>query len=199
MEEYFIDFYESRLKFTFDNRFWQNIVKLDEHIDFKNVEKLDGVKGVDFIGIWKKNHLFFIEVKNFRNYKIDNKERLQNEGEELMLEVAHKIKDSIACIIAGNRNSNNHEELWSEFTDIIINKNFDIKIVLWLETDDIQNESSNIRQSNRIKTKFVSLSDYQRKLQTKLKWFVKTRRNVKILNILNYNDEYNFSVENLPK
>ena len=56
-------FIESDLRFTF-NQDWV-IKKYDNHVYFKILAG-HGLKGVDFIGIYKKQFLYLIEVKNYK-------------------------------------------------------------------------------------------------------------------------------------
>ena len=198
MSEYNKKFEESRLRFSFNEQYWNKVIQFDEHPDYKKIKNnLIGTKGVDFLGTLRKN-TYFIEVKNFKDYRIKNKSRLQNIGEDLMIEVAQKVRDSIACILSGKLNSTNDKELWNEFLNFIIDENYGIKVILWLETDNISNQSS-IRKKNRVNRNSVNIADYRRRLQSKLKWLIPTRANVTILNVNNYNRNLALSVISLPK
>jgi len=186
MVEYKKEFKESRLKFFFNEQYWNNVIQFDEHPDYKKIkEALSGTKGVDFLGVLGEN-VYFIEVKNFKDYRIKNKERLKNIGEDLMIEVAQKVRDSLACIISGKLNSTRHKILWNNYLKKIINDNKVIKVVLWLETDNIPNNINNIRGKNKQSRNTVSIATYKQKLQSKLKWLVPTKANVTILNTGNY-------------
>jgi len=44
----------------------------------------------------------------------------------------------------------------------------------------------------------VNLAEYKKKLQSKLKWFIPKRANITILNLNNYQNNLNLTVENLP-
>jgi len=57
--------YESDLVFDFDDSAWI-IKKYDDH-QYYNKLRGAGLKGVDFIGIYKQETVVFIEVKNFRD------------------------------------------------------------------------------------------------------------------------------------
>ena len=199
MAEYNKNFNESRLKFSFDERYWNQIIQFDEHADYKRIKKsFIGTKGIDFLGILQ-NNTYFVEVKNFKDYRIKNKDRLSNIGEDLMVEVAQKVRDSLACIISGKLNSTNDKRLWDEFLGLIIEENHNIRVILWLETDDIPNQADAVRKRNRVNRNTVNIADYRRKLQSKLKWFVPTKTNVTILNLNNYNSNLALEVINLPK
>ena len=69
---------------------------------------------MDFVGLLDGAHgdLYWIEVKDFRGYRIQNKRRL-SEG-ELAIEVAQKVRDSIAGIIGAYRTSGSWET-WEPF------------------------------------------------------------------------------------
>lgn len=188
-------FEESRLRFNFDDSEWTNIIKFDEHTDYSKAKNaLDGTKGVDFLGILKET-VCFIEVKNLKDYRIKNKNRTHNIGELLLTEVAQKIKDSIACIIAGNRNSTNDKSLWKNYTSRLCDDSYEIQYVLWLETDNISADSSKKRRINKKNRKNVTVADYQRKLSSKLKWLIPQRKNIKIVNVENYKNDWHMTVE----
>ena len=198
MSEYIKNFEESRLRFSFNEQCWNKVIQFDEHPDYKKIKNnLTGTKGVDFLGTLRKN-VYFIEVKNFKDYRIKNKDRLQNIGEDLMIEVAQKVRDSLPCILSGKLNSTNDKELWNEFLNLIIEENYGIKVILWLETDNIPNQAG-IRKKNRMNRNSVNIADYRRRLQSKLKWLIPTRANVTILNVNNYNRNLALGVISLPK
>ncbi len=176
-------FTESRLDFLFGKK-WSNLIQLDTHIDYKKIP-INNTKAVDFLGIYNANNLIFIEVKNFTYHRIENKSRLLNKAEDLATEVAQKVRDSISCIIGGSRNSTNDKQLWESVSSYLLNKN--IIIILWLE------ENQNLqKQSFRI-------YDYQKKLQSKLKWLTGTPRAIRIYNQTNFNNNFDFLVNNLEK
>ncbi len=122
---------EGNLSFCFGNQ-WL-ICKLDDHPFYRDrMEKIDGTKAVDFFGIYEGKDLYLIEVKDFRDHRIENKNRI-SDG-ELAMEVAQKVKDSISCIVGAYRTENN-PELWNPFAKILLNISRKVKVVLWLETD----------------------------------------------------------------
>jgi len=123
---------------------------LDEHRDYrKHIGKLDGTKAVDFVGLYDNEVLYFIEVKDFRGHRIENKERLLKgklpscqlvNGEcqfdkgclSLPIELAQKVRDSIACIIGSCRTSS-EPEVWLPYANCLCHQK--IKVILWLEHD----------------------------------------------------------------
>lgn len=97
-------FKEGFLDFVFGER-WQ-ILKLDEHKDYRlRIGKLESTKAVDFIGILDQKELYLIEVKDLRGDRIANKDRLLKG--QLAIEIAQKVKDSVACIVGAYRTSSN--------------------------------------------------------------------------------------------
>lgn len=122
---------EGSIRFEFGST-W-SIVKLDEDVGYRSgIEKVDQTKAVDFAGVNNKDDLFLIEVKDFRGYRIENKQRLANG--ELAVEIAQKVRDSIACIIGCNRMYDT-PDTWSKMAKLLANKTRDIRIVIWLEHD----------------------------------------------------------------
>ena len=198
MTEYNKEFKESRLKFLFNERHWDSVIQFDEHIDYKNIKtKLTGTKGIDIPGIFQ-NSVYFIEINNFRDYRIKNKDKLNNIGEELMIETAQKVRDSLACIISAKRNSTNDKELWNNYLSKIIDNRKGIKVILCLETDNIFSKTNSIIQNNIRNRNFVNLAEYKSKLHSKLKWFIAKKANIAILNLNNYRNDLNITVKNLP-
>lgn len=122
---------EGNLAFEFGDQ-W-NIFKLDEHRDYRGgIERIDNTKAVDFLGIFNDSELYFVEIKDFREYRIETKARLSNR--QLAIEIAQKVKDSLACII-GAFHSSSEPEYWRPYVRLLCTANSQIKIVLWLEED----------------------------------------------------------------
>ena len=124
-------FEEENLAFDFGAAWHDTVIQFDKHRDYQNAKKLDGTKGVDFLGICR-DELYLIEVKDFRGYRIQNKPRLSNG--ELAIEVGQKIKDTIACIVGAYRTSSNPDQ-WQPFIPLLLNQQRKIRIILWLEQD----------------------------------------------------------------
>ena len=164
---------EAYLAFEFGNR-WR-VLKLDEHRDYRErLGKLEGSKAVDFIGILDDFFLYFIEVKDFRSHRIENKNRLLKgklqecqliegkcqwfKGElPLSVELAQKVRDSVACIIAAYRTSSEPEQ-WAPYVKLLCHK--EIRVILWLEYD-LPNHPSH---RNKVKA-FLSPKWFKQKLK----------------------------------
>lgn len=58
-------YYESDLRFEFDSDYWE-VKKYDTHRYYKILSGA-GLKGVDFLSIYREKQIIYIEVKNFRN------------------------------------------------------------------------------------------------------------------------------------
>ncbi|HAI70223.1 MAG TPA: hypothetical protein DCM38_12410 [Gammaproteobacteria bacterium] len=141
---------EGYLVFEFGEK-WR-VFKLDEHRDYReHIGKIDETKAVDFVGIFDNKILYFIEIKDFRGHRIENKERLLKgnlptcqlvNGEcqfdkgrlSLPIELAQKVRDSIACIIGSCRTSSEPEE-WLPYAKWLCHQDREIKVILWLEHD----------------------------------------------------------------
>lgn len=169
-------FEESRLVFEFGER-W-HIFKLDEHRDYQErIGKIDETKAVDFVGIWDNQELYFIEVKNFCGHRIENKNRFLKgqltecqliEGQcqlikgelPLPIELAQKVRDSIACLIGAYRTSSIQEH-WTAYAKWLCESHKSIKVVLWLEYD---------LPSHPILRRKAMVSVDIKKFKEKLKW-----------------------------
>ncbi len=122
---------EEYLAFDFGER-WK-VFKFDEHRDYQRMkDTLEGTKAIDFLGILDNKDLYMIEVKDFRQHRIETRDRLLTG--ELATELAQKVRDSLACITGAYRTSSDPEH-WRDYAEFICNNRRIIKVVLWLEHD----------------------------------------------------------------
>ncbi len=121
---------EGYLQFEFDDR-WV-VVKYDEHRDYREkIGRLPDTKGMDFATVLDRSLLLFIEVKDFRGHRIQNRERVQD-GEPAV-EVAQKVRDTIAGIVAANHRGTTDE--WKPFVRCLTTSQKPARVLLWLEDD----------------------------------------------------------------
>lgn len=126
------EFFESNLKFTFDDS-WE-VIQYDKTEEYLNISKhLPETKAVDFLAFQNKI-MYFMEVKNFRQYTDENQNRLANSMDNLSTEVAQKVKDTVAAIIGIGRNSVVNESIWKKSVTQLAGKG-NIAIVAWVEED----------------------------------------------------------------
>lgn len=174
-------FEEGFFQFEFDDH-WQ-VVKFDMHPGYRNgIEKLDGTKAVDFAGVLD-NDVYFIEVKDFRHYRIENEQRLIKG--DLPIELGQKVKDSVACVIGANRTASDLT-VWEPFVQILSDRSKVIKIALWLEYDS---------PSYPAKRSKVQASVQSNQFKSKLKWLTSQ---VLVVNLAN-NSLPHLTVRNLPR
>lgn len=139
------------------------MLKYDESKDYKNLsEAIEDTKAVDFTGILQNEILVLIEVKNFRGHRIVNKPRIW----ELDLEIAQKVRDSLAGIAGGARNSTHLKETWQRYFQFLKEENCAIHVVLWLE-EDIQPQFSTEKSNRKIAAKGGSINA---RLKKRLSW-----------------------------
>ncbi len=122
--------------FTFGDA-WTSAFKYDD-TDFyrtKMEKHLPQTKAVDVLAICHKQELLLLEAKNFRGYRIANKKRLSNG--ELAIEVALKVKDTVAGIMGALRSRISAFETVGK-SMITAEK---LIVVLWLEDDTSRNLS----------------------------------------------------------
>jgi hypothetical protein len=124
-------FPERRLLFTFDDD-WI-ILKWDEHAAYLGgLQRFEGTKAVDFFGLYMRAPCF-IEVKDFRGYRIESKDR--HKRGELAREVACKVRDTLAALSwACGREPLDAGEL-TLFLHAVVNRTEKVPVVLWMETD----------------------------------------------------------------
>ncbi|NDV57711.1 NERD domain-containing protein [Bacteroides sp. 519] len=144
-------------------------IKFDENIAHIKVKDVISTKGVDFIYLHEKNKIIFIEVKNFRGHTSDpkTKERLKSNAEELMTEIAIKVRDSMACGMSAARFSTNDEDFWKLFGEIFLKVKTPIRIIAWIEFDE-----------SNPKEKKTKMAAWNNKLKQKLSWLHPVRISV---------------------
>jgi len=145
---------ESRLEFTFSDD-WR-VLKWDEHPAFRNgLQKIGETKGMDFVGLYI-DAPWFVEVKNFCEHRIENKERLTSG--ELAKEVAAKVRDSIASLTwACGRVPLDEKEL-TPFVRGMFGWKERICIVLWLEEDRLMAPAQASAMAEAIKRELTWLN-----------------------------------------
>lgn len=178
-----MEYVEGVLAFEFGHN-WV-VEKLDEHAAYRDrIQKLHGTKAVDFFGVYGGDELYFVEVKDFRGHRIENKERLQDG--KLAIELGEKVRDSIACIVGVHRTANSMEEVWKRYASLLCNKQKALKVRLWLEYD-LPNHSNQKRKA------LASVSTHV--FKSKLTWLTS--------NVLVCNSQLNclpdVNVRNLPR
>ncbi len=122
---------ESRLEFEFEED-WR-VFQFDKHRDYReHIQKqVQGTDAIDFLGIYA-NTVYLIEVKNFRNHRLENQQKLLKG--HLHEKVGQKVRDSVACIVGAARNSS-EPEFWRPFLQMLCDSRKVVKVVLWLEYD----------------------------------------------------------------
>lgn len=120
---------------------------------------IDGVpqsaKAVDVVALHDASGLLFLEAKDFRGHRIANKPRIEG---EVAVEVAFKVRDTIAALIGASRKP--VEEFPSEVLVTGLLRGREVAAVLWLEDDTFIN-------ADRAK---VSLSALTQRLKSLLPW-----------------------------
>ena len=119
-------FPEGALQFSFGES-WK-VLKWDGHSAFAGgLGKVQHTKAVDFLGL----HIdlpWFIEVKDFRSHRIENKKRLTSG--ELAEEVADKVRDTLAGMAwACNRKPLDEGDL-AGFLRPLVNRQSKVPVVL---------------------------------------------------------------------
>ena len=130
------EFNESGMRFSFDALQWKFLIQYDAQTDYKKIQNaIEKTKAVDFIGILNTSILSFIEVKNFKGHRIENKPRVERGDDPLELEVAQKVRDTLAGITGAVRHSTHIKDHFETYQQYLSNAKKDIHVVLWLEKD----------------------------------------------------------------
>lgn len=124
-----LEFPESRLVFKFDDQ-WQ-VLKWDEDPAYTaGLQRFQQTKAVDFFALYNGTP-YFIEVKNFRRYRIENKRRLTSD--ELVREVSQKVRDTIGGATWAQGRTHHDSRLDRFLRPLFTDRK--CKVVLWLEED----------------------------------------------------------------
>jgi hypothetical protein len=146
---------ESRLRFVFGDG-WK-VVKWDDHVAFKKGlgQGSTTTKAVDFIGVLL-GAPWFIEIKNFRKYRIENKERLASGA--LAKEIAGKVRDSIASITWACQRAPLDERELAPFVRAVFGWKERVSVVLWLEEEHAQSKGGASMLAELIKRELAWLN-----------------------------------------
>lgn len=124
-------FIEGSLEFKFATPPW-NARHWDQEPAYRErIARLRDTKATDFVAA-RKDGLLFLEVKDFRGHRIANKQRL-SDG-ELAVEVAQKVRDTIAGLVGARRTGGDAAE-WAPFVDGATNAKRSCHVILWIEQD----------------------------------------------------------------
>lgn len=173
------EFEESNLVFRF-SELWE-VCQLDKEPDYREkiCRQIPGTRCIDFIGFNETDKvLLFVEVKGFRGYgNRHNMQRLTGEKDDITVEIAQKVRDSLAILMGGARCSTNKANIWKEYVNHL-NEGGQLKIVAWVELD--------VSTENLLQRAKVNIYTRKRELRKRLTWLTS---DVQILNTRNYKNE----------
>lgn len=161
-------FVEGYLQFEFADA-W-TVVKYDETAEYARIRNQTEAKGVDFVGLVVPSVSRFviqlIEVKDFRGHRIENAPRIRSS--ELALEVAQKVRDTVAGVVGASRTSTDVQR-WQRFAGALRRKRDGVRVVLWVEQDRPHNNGTVSRRSRQMRGK-TELSVLAGMLKAKTRW-----------------------------
>lgn len=187
-------FNESGLVFEFETPPWDIVFQFDTHKAYLDLSKdIPETKAVDFIGV-KAEFIHFIEVKNLRHVRIESKPRLDG---ELWIEVAQKVRDTLACLFARALRDAEHE--FSRLCEQAL-KQRQFYIWLWLEEDSPPPSPSTWPKAhNKLKRNSGNRGIYTQALRKKLQpWLAASAHQVKIYQIEDFPTEQGLKVSYRP-
>ncbi len=184
-----IEFTESNIVFSFDATKWSFLMQYDDQTDYKKIT-IPKTKAVDFIGIVDRRILSFIEIKNLKGHRIENKHRTERNTDPIDIEMAEKVRDTLAGIVGAARHSTHLKDTFLQYQSFLSNIKKDIHVVLWLEQDPIP--LPNAIQNKRMQASGGNLTI---RLRQKLAWLTPY---VSVVNSENYDYKDSLSVKFLP-
>lgn len=125
-------FRESGLDFTFGDA-WEMVEQWDAHAAYHGgLRRFEGTRAVDFVGVMH-GEVYLIEVKSFRQHRIENKPRLASGA--LAEEVADKVRDTLAGVVWAEDRAREHRHFLQGVLRPIFITDRHPRVVLWLEED----------------------------------------------------------------
>lgn len=148
-------FTESRLIFTFDDS-WR-VLFWDRHLAYTSgLGRQQGTAAVDFFALFGSCP-YFIEVKNFCDYRIYNKDRLSSG--ELADEVARKVRDTLAGSVWALGRECADRDL-ERIVQCCFGAREKLRVVLWLEEDLQPRPADRSALAERIKSRLNWLNPH---------------------------------------
>lgn len=133
------------------------VCKLDERDFYVNqLRKVHGSCAVDFVCCRPGRVLSLVELKDFRDHRVDNRGQF---GPDYWEEMAQKVRDSVTLIAAAQRRQ--LSGVWEDFGNTLFAKDTRLNALLWAETS----------RNRRTKSK---RSTAQSRLQGLLSWLSPT-------------------------
>ncbi len=138
------DIVESGLVFRFPDDWTAK--KYDDDTGFvARTCRIDGTKRVDIVAL-SPDRLLLIEVKDFRQHAIANKDRMNIKAEDpLHMEMAKKVRDTFAFLVAAHRQDD--EELRPFYAHALGSRRKPIDVILFVEEDEARARSVRGRRS----------------------------------------------------
>jgi len=136
---------EGRLTLKFSEKSWE-IVKYDDCIEFKETIRLtQNIKGVDIIGIYNKETIYLIEIKDFKGYESKKTQEWCDDLNCLTNDLTQKIKDTLIGVFCIQRNKEISSNYWNSICNSFVNNNV-FNLVFWIE-GDLSKYSKNFRKT----------------------------------------------------
>lgn len=161
------------LRFTFDDD-W-DVVRLDEDSFFrKRLMPLQLTGAVDFLCVYRRRELWFIEVKDHRGSRIElkNAEKM-HAGDTLLLHVARKVKDCVACVVGAARHTVGDGTIWRTAAEVMHARSLAVKVVLWLECDLPRRRRKPVAEATRVQLMKQQASVRTDELKGLLSWLTR--------------------------
>lgn len=156
---------EGRVELTFPSG-WQ-ICKYDECRFYREklLKAVPGTKSIDLLVRDPDLNLYLTELKDFRGHAAANRGRIVRG--ELWLEVAQKVRDTVAGLWAAHRDS---DTTLAPFSDLLMSPSTQIKILAWVDRDQSQNLhelTAMMAATDQLKRQMKWLSNAKAKLASK--------------------------------
>lgn len=96
--------------------------------------QFEGTKAVDFVGVLDGEKLYFVEVKDFRAHRVENKKR---QIHELPLEIGLKVRDTLAGLTGAYARKSG--QAWVELCGrALVARKHPVHVIAWIADDSVR-------------------------------------------------------------
>ena len=145
------------LKWDDSDAYRKGISRLNGELD----GRAEGTKALDFVGVSGQGDLYLIELKDFRGHRIENKLR---QAGELPLEVALKVRDTLAGVLGAAREPMASDEI-AAVVNALLRVRASIRVIVCVAEDlPIDRRKQDVIASERLSQLKKRLSWFTRKV-----------------------------------
>jgi hypothetical protein len=166
-------FIEEDMYFKFDAE-WTHVVAWDKESAYtKGLKDVHGGKAVDFVGLYRKKTIYFIEVKDFRAHRTDDRAKKKEEKEkqnkknkekkDLWVTFELKVRNTVAALV-GAHHSGRYEEACGPIVPALTSRQ-KVMLVFWLDARENSLIPQTIKEQRRQARAGFTMQNFKRHLK----------------------------------